>query len=95
MHSITNPDQATEIVRRGHLTYEHAKNLTKFGRWESISYDAAEGIVTGAGSATIGFSVTAGLVYFRTGDAKVALQAAAIQAGKAGLTAAVSHISTQ
>jgi hypothetical protein len=95
MQPVTDPDEAVNIIRKGHLTYEHARNLTKFGTWESLTYDAAEGMVAGAGSATIGFSITAGLVYIRTGDAKVALQAAVIQAGKSGLVAAVSHVGAQ
>lgn len=95
MHPITDPDEAVNIIKKGHLTYEHAKNLTKFGTWESLTFDAAEGVIAGVGSAGIGFSITAGLVYIRTGDTKIAAQAAAIQAGKSGLTTAASYVGTQ
>ncbi len=92
---VSDPDKAVEIVKRGSLKYEHAQNIVKFGRLESLTYDAAEGAIAGVGAASISFCISSTLVYVRTGDASVAVQAAALQAGKAGLTTAVSYVATQ
>ena len=39
---VTN---AEDIIRKGHFTYEQAKNLAKAGTIESLTYDAVNGIV--------------------------------------------------
>lgn len=43
---VTDPAEAKNIVRRGHLTYEQARNLGRAGTIESITYDATTGTVT-------------------------------------------------
>ncbi len=47
---ITNPDEAKNLVRKGSLTYKQAVNLAKAKKVESLTYDAANGVVS-AGSA--------------------------------------------
>jgi len=42
---VTDPKDAANIVRPGHLTYEQAVNLGKAGTIESITYDAVTGTV--------------------------------------------------
>ncbi len=55
IEGITNPDDAKFIVRKGHFTYEQAKNIAKFGTIESITYDATNGAIV----ASSAFGVTA------------------------------------
>ena len=43
---ITDPAEAETLVRKGTLTYKQAKNLAKAGTVESLSYDAANGVVS-------------------------------------------------
>ena len=45
---ISDPKEAKNIVRKGHFTYEQAKNIAKFGTVESLSYDAVNGAIIGA-----------------------------------------------
>ena len=45
---VTDPKEAKNIVRKGHFTYEQAKNIAKFGTVESLSYDAVNGAIIGA-----------------------------------------------
>lgn len=56
---VTDITEAKQIVRKGHFTYEQAKNIAKAGTIESLTYDAINGVV-GASSA---FGVT-GLLAF-------------------------------
>lgn len=56
---VTNPADARDIVRRGHFTYDQAKNIVKFGTVESLTYDA----VTGAVVSTSAFGITATLTF--------------------------------
>ncbi|HCA7079734.1 MULTISPECIES: hypothetical protein [Enterobacteriaceae] len=79
---VTDPAEATKLVRQGHLTYSQAQNITKFGTFESITYDIAEGSIISLAAGGISFGLTASIFYLNTGDRKAALQTAAIQAGK-------------
>ena len=40
---VSDPNEAQQIVRKGHFTYEQAKNIAKAGTVESLTYDAANG----------------------------------------------------
>lgn len=54
---VTNPDDAKDIVRAGHLTFEQAKNIAKAGNIDSLKYDAAKGIVSAGCAAGISFVI--------------------------------------
>ncbi|MGM3390018.1 hypothetical protein KXR94_20415 [Stutzerimonas stutzeri] len=79
---VTDPEQAKALVVKGHLTYDQAKNITKFGTLESVTYDIAEGAVVGAAAGGISFALSASVYYASTGNKKEALKVAAIQGGK-------------
>lgn len=42
---VTDPKEAKNIVKKGHFTYEQAKNIAKSGTVESITYDAVNGAI--------------------------------------------------
>lgn len=42
---VANPEEAKNIVRKGHFTYEQAKNIAKAGTVESITFDAVNGVI--------------------------------------------------
>ena len=92
---VTDPEEAKQLVVKGHLTYEQAQSIVKFGTFESLSYDALEGVVVGAGAASIGFVLTTFVFYLNTGDAKKAMQVAVVQAGKAFGKTFVIHVGTR
>ncbi len=79
---VSDPSEATNLVRQGHITYAQAQNITKFGTFESITYDLAEGSIVSLAAGGISFGLTASIFYCKTGDQKTALRTAAIQAGK-------------
>lgn len=41
---VSDPEVAKEIIRKGHYTYEQARNIARFGTVESLTYDAVNGI---------------------------------------------------
>lgn len=77
-----HPERASELVRKGHLTYEQARNVTQFGTFDSLKYDIAEGAVVSVASGGISFALTATIYYINTKDAKAAFRVAALQGGK-------------
>lgn len=56
---ITNPDDAENLVRKGHLTYKQAVNLAKAGTVESLKFDVKKGTV----SAGCAFGISSVIVY--------------------------------
>ncbi|MCC8049886.1 MAG: hypothetical protein LIP10_04400 [Clostridiales bacterium] len=55
VNGVTDPEEAKNIVRKGHFTYTQAKNIAKAGTVESLTYDAVNGTII----ATSAFGVTA------------------------------------
>lgn len=51
---VTDPNEAKSIIKKGNLTYAQAKNLAKPGTVESLSYDAAHGVVSASCAFGIG-----------------------------------------
>lgn len=73
---ITDPDMATELVRKSKLTYAQAKNLAKAGTFESLTFDTATGVINCTFAAGISSLVSFGLTFWRTEDPKKARDAA-------------------
>lgn len=89
---VENPEEAINIVKKGHFTYEQAKNIAKAGTIESLAYDSVNGIIT----ATSSFGITA-LITFATSvwngeDFNNALKIAAYSGLKVGGTAFITSI---
>lgn len=91
-----DPEKASEIVRKGSLTYKQAVNIAKFGNIESITFDTVNGIkiglISGSLSAAVAFAFA-----IRTGEpmAKALRRAAWVGFKVGGLTMAISVISSQ
>lgn len=73
---VSDPAEADNIVRKGHLTLKQAQNLCKFGTIESLTYDAYTGIIVGAAAGGISFVLTTALSYYKTKDLKLSVRAA-------------------
>ncbi|MFM0239878.1 hypothetical protein [Paraburkholderia phytofirmans] len=54
---VTNPDDATKIVKEGSVTYAQAKNIAKAGNIESLKYDAKNNLVTSGYAFAISFAI--------------------------------------
>lgn len=89
---VTDPSEAKNLVRKGHFTYEQAKNIAKAGTVESLKYDAANGAIIAASA----FGITA-IITFATSvwggeDFDVCLKNAAYAGIKVGGTAFITSV---
>ena len=80
---ITDPAEAQKLVVKGSVTYDQARNITRFGTVESLSYDIAEGAVVGLSAAGISFGITVATCFLQDKDKSVALKAGLVQSAKA------------
>lgn len=92
IEGVTNPEEAKNIIRKGHFTYEQAKNIAKAGTVESLTYDAVNGAII----ASSAFGVTA-VITFATNiwngeDFNKSLKVATYSGLKVGGTAFVTTI---
>ena len=81
---ISNPDEASNLVRKGNLTYKQAKNLAKAGTVESLTYDAANGVITAGCAAGISFVIDFTCCMLNGADVKDALKNAGLNGLKTG-----------
>lgn len=92
---VDDPAAAKDLVSKGGVTYEQARNIVRFGRLEGLAFDVVDGAVVGISAASVSFCLSAAMIYLRNGDGKAALQAAGWQAAKVGATTTVSYVAVQ
>lgn len=89
---ITDPKEAKNIVKKGHFTYEQAKNIAKSGTVESITYDAVNGAII----ATTAFGLSTALAFatsiWNGEDFDVALKNATYTGLKVGGTTFITAV---
>lgn len=96
VQGITDPNEAKNIIRKGHLTYEQSVNITKFGTIESLLYDFKVGAIVGVSAGGISFALNTAITYWQTKDIKLAIKSSAIIGIKtAGKTTAIFMVSAQ
>lgn len=81
---VTDPQKARDLVRKGHVTYEQAKAIAKAGTIESLTFDAAHGIVIGASALGISATITFAQALWNGESVQTALDQALIAGFKAG-----------
>lgn len=92
---VSDPASAKNLVVEGHVTYDQARNIVKFGTIESLTFDAYEGAIIGLGAGSISFGVTACIFYTQTKDVKTAARAAAVQAASTFGKTMVTYVGAQ
>ena len=92
INGVTNPAEAENIVRKGHFTYEQAKNIAKAGTVESLTYDAVSGMVIASSAFGISAVVTFAASVWSGADFDIALKNAAFSGIKVGGTAFITSI---
>ncbi|GGR67090.1 hypothetical protein GCM10008959_31580 [Deinococcus seoulensis] len=55
---VTDPAEASKIVRKGTITYAQARRIAKFGSIEGLKYDSVRGVKLAAGAAGMSALVT-------------------------------------
>lgn len=91
---VSDPSEAKNIIRKGNVTLEEAKNYAKFCSKESLKFDAMEGAVAAASAFGISLVVNTSILYFKNKDIKQALQQASISSMKAGGQTFITYIAT-
>lgn len=89
---VKDPNEAKNIVRKGHFTYEQAKNIARFGTVESITFDTVNGVIIA--STTFGLST---MVTFATNiwsgeDFNTAIKSATYSGLKVGGTTFITAV---
>lgn len=81
---VSNPDEAENIIRKGNLTFEQAKNIAKAGNVDSLIYDATNGVITASCAAGIGFALDFTSCMLNGASVKDALKNASLNGLKTG-----------
>ncbi|MEW9122983.1 MAG: hypothetical protein AB2421_09755 [Thermotaleaceae bacterium] len=81
---VTDPKEAKNIVKKGHFTYEQAKNIAKFGTVESLTYDAVNGAIIAGSALGITAILTFASSVWSGEDLDIALKHAAYSGLKVG-----------
>lgn len=92
VESVTDPQKAKEIIRKGHFTYEQAKNIAKAGTVESLTYDAVNGMVIASSAFGVTALVTFAASIWNGENSEIALKTAAYSGLKVGGTAFITSI---
>lgn len=89
---VSDPKRAKDLIRKGHVTYAQAKAIAKAGTIESLTFDAAHGVVIGASALGISATITFAQAIWNGESVEKAVEQALIaglQAGGAGFLIAV------
>ena len=89
---VTDPAKANEIVRKGSVTFEQAKNIARFGTVESLRFDAVNGAVIATTSFGLSFAVALAADVWNGEKLDVALRNATIVGLKVGGTTFVTSV---
>lgn len=89
---VSNPDDASKIVRKGNITYIQARNIAKFGTIESLTYDAANGVKLAGYAAGLSSLVTFASCMWNGDSWKDSLEASCYAGLKVGGTALLSSV---
>lgn len=87
-----NPDDASQIIKKGSVTYEQARNIAKAGNIDSLTYDVKSGAIGASCAFGISFVVTFAVMKWNGASTTEALKESALQglaSGSLSLTASV------
>ena len=84
VRGVSDPAEAKNIVRKGHLTYKQAVNLTKAGTVESLTYDSANGVIAASGAVGISFALDYAMCKLNGQTNKEAMKNASLTGLKTG-----------
>lgn len=89
---VTDPNEAKNIVRKGHFTYQQAKNIAKAGTVESLTYDAVNGMIIASSAFGVTAVITLATNLWNGEDFDKSLKLATYSGLKVGGTAFITTI---
>ncbi len=89
---VTDPEKASEIVRKGKYTYQQTVNLTKAGNIDSLKYDAKNGAITAVCAMGISFALDYASCKINGTSNEEALKYAGLNSLKSGSIVFASYV---
>lgn len=84
VEGVTDPNKADELIRKGHYTYDQVRRIAQAGTVESLTFDAANGMIIGANAMGISATISFATSIWNGEDVSTALQNAALTGFKVG-----------
>lgn len=92
--AVVDPDEAVNIVRRGHYDYATARAIARAGTIEGLTFDTVKGIEVAGSAAGISAAISYALAIWRGEDHAVALETACLAGIKVGGVAWLTSVAT-
>ena len=89
---ISDPEKAKQIVKRGNYKYIQAKNIAKFGKIESLKFDAYNGVIVSTSAMGISSTITFATSIWSGQNFDIALKRATYEGLKVGGTTFVTAV---
>lgn len=89
---VTDPEEAKNIIRKGHYKYEQVKNIAKAGNIDSIIFDATNGVIISTSAFGISAAISFATSIWNGDDTKVALKSATHTGLKVGGTTFITAV---
>ncbi|OUS68722.1 hypothetical protein B1748_33095 [Paenibacillus sp. MY03] len=89
---VTDLAEAKNIIRKGHFTYEQARNIARFGTVESIVYDAVNGAIISLSAFGISAAISFAVAIWNGEDFDKAIKTATHAGLKVGGTAFITAV---
>lgn len=89
---VTDPKEAKNIVRKGHFTYQQAKNIAKAGTVESLTHDSVNGVIIASSAFGVTALITLATNLWNGEDFDKSLKLATYSGLKVGGTAFITSI---
>lgn len=81
---VTNPDEATNIVLKGHVTFKQAQNIAKAGNIDSLLFDAQSSVVSTTSTFGISFVINFAVLKYKNVNTEDAIKISFIEGLKTG-----------
>ena len=81
---VTNPDEATNIVLKGYVTFKQARNIAKAGNIDSLLFDAQSSIVSTTSTFGISFVINFAVLKYKNVSTEDAIKISFIEGLKTG-----------
>ena len=89
---VTDPKEASNIVRKGHYTYKQALNIAKFGNIDSIVFDATNGAIVASVATGISAAISFAVAVWNGEEFEAALKKSAFIGLKVGGTTFITVV---
>lgn len=89
---VNDPKEAVNIVRKGHYTYEQAKNIAKAGNIDSLKYDTVNGAIVASKAMGITATISFATAVWNGEDFDAALEQAIRSGLNVGFTSCFTAI---